>query len=78
MTTASGILSTHLGWPSIYSERSNGRTTIRLCLLRARRLDDARAYAEAALANFRTFGDRASFHIQAAEDLPATIDQPNP
>jgi tetratricopeptide (TPR) repeat protein len=42
---------------------------------RAGRLSDARAYAEAALANFRTFGDRAANDIKSVEELIAKIDQ---
>jgi hypothetical protein len=44
-------------------------------LARSGRLTDARAYAEAALANFETFGDRAATNIQDAERLIATIDE---
>jgi hypothetical protein len=39
------------------------------------RLSDARAYAEAALANFRTFGDRAADDIQQIERIIGSIDQ---
>jgi tetratricopeptide (TPR) repeat protein len=51
------------------------RANVAIALLRADRLTDARAYAEAALVNFRTFGDRAADHIQEAERLIAAIDQ---
>ena len=44
-------------------------------LAAAGRLDDARVYADAALANFREFGDRAADDIQHTEDLIAAIDQ---
>jgi tetratricopeptide (TPR) repeat protein len=44
-------------------------------LLRARRFDDARAYNQAALENFREFGDRAAAEIQKAEQLFARINQ---
>jgi tetratricopeptide (TPR) repeat protein len=44
-------------------------------LARSGRLADARAYAEAAFANFQTFGDRAADHIQAVEILIAAIDK---
>jgi tetratricopeptide (TPR) repeat protein len=51
--------------------RENGAIT----LLGVGRLDDAGAYAEAALANFRTFGDRAAANIQKVENLIAKISQ---
>jgi tetratricopeptide (TPR) repeat protein len=51
------------------------RYNVGLALLNARRPSDARAYAEAALANFATFGDRAADHIQQTERLIAAIDQ---
>jgi ABC-type transporter Mla subunit MlaD len=51
------------------------RANVAMALLAAGRLSDARAYAEAALANFRTFGDRAADHIQDIERLVANIDQ---
>jgi len=44
-------------------------------LLLAQRFDDARAYAEAALANYRTFGDRAAEKIHDVEGLLAAIDE---
>jgi tetratricopeptide (TPR) repeat protein len=40
----------------------------------AGRMSDARIYAEAALANFREFGDRAAAEIQKVEALLAAID----
>src|SRR5262249_35844249 len=46
-----------------------------IALLDAGRLSDARAYAEAALANFRTFGGRAAGDIQETERVIAAIDQ---
>jgi hypothetical protein len=51
------------------------RKNVALTLLNAGRLSDARAYAEAALANFRTFGDRAADRTQKTERLIADIDQ---
>jgi hypothetical protein len=51
------------------------RFNVALALLGADQLTDARAYAGAALANFRTFGNRAAAHIQNAERLIADIDQ---
>ena len=51
------------------------RFYVAFALLRAQRLDDARAYAEAALANSREFGDRAAAEIQKAEQLIAAIDE---
>jgi len=45
------------------------RLNVSITLFQASRLADARAYAEAALANFRTFGDRATDRIQRAERL---------
>jgi tetratricopeptide (TPR) repeat protein len=44
-------------------------------LLSAGRLDDARSFAEAALANFQTFGERAAADIQNAVTLIADIDK---
>jgi tetratricopeptide (TPR) repeat protein len=46
-----------------------------LTLLDAGRLADARAYADAALANYRTFGDRAADRIQRAERLISHINE---
>jgi tetratricopeptide (TPR) repeat protein len=51
------------------------RRNVAIALLDAGRLSDGRAYAEAALANFRSFGDRAADHIQDTERLIAEIDQ---
>jgi len=51
------------------------RFNVAIALLDAGRLPDAHAYAEAALANFRTFGDRAADLIQSTEGLIAAIDQ---
>jgi tetratricopeptide (TPR) repeat protein len=51
------------------------RFNVAVTLFGRGRFTDARAYAEAALANFRTFGDRAAVYIQKAERLIAEIDQ---
>lgn len=51
------------------------RENVAIALLNTGRPSDARAYAEAALANFRTFGDRAADNIQRTEHLIAAIDQ---
>jgi tetratricopeptide (TPR) repeat protein len=51
--------------------RSNVATT----LLTAGRADDARAYAEAALADFQIFGERALGEIQLTKKLIADIDK---
>ena len=51
------------------------RYNVALALLDAGRLDDARAYAEAALANYQTFGERAAAEIQRTERLIAAIDK---
>ncbi len=51
------------------------RFNVAIDLLLAARHDDARAYAEAALANFRKFGDCAAAQIQRAEQLIADIDK---
>jgi tetratricopeptide (TPR) repeat protein len=52
------------------------RANVAMTLRTAGRLADARAYAEAALANFRTFDDRAAAdHIQRTERLIAIIDR---
>jgi tetratricopeptide (TPR) repeat protein len=56
-------------------EAGRRRFNAAMTLLRADRLTDARAYAEAALANFRTFSDRAADHIQKTERLIAGINQ---
>jgi tetratricopeptide (TPR) repeat protein len=54
-----------------------GRTryNVALTLLPATRFSEARAYAVAALENFRTFGDRAADDIQSTEGLIADIDE---
>jgi len=44
-------------------------------LHQARRLEDAQAYAQTALANFQEFGDRASAEIQKTQQLIALIQQ---
>jgi hypothetical protein len=54
---------------------SEARRNVAIALRAAGRPSDARAYAEAALANFRTFGDRAADRIQHCESLIAAIDQ---
>ena len=51
------------------------RFNVAVALFQAERFDDARAYAEAALANFQTFGDRAAEDIQKTEQLLADIDK---
>jgi len=51
------------------------RRNVARALLSAGRLADARAYAQAALANFLTFNDRAVVEIQASENLIAEIDK---
>jgi tetratricopeptide (TPR) repeat protein len=51
------------------------RENVAITLLKVGRLSDARAYAEAALANFRTFGDRAADAIRKVERLIALIDE---
>jgi tetratricopeptide (TPR) repeat protein len=51
------------------------RFNVALTLLDADGFDDARAYAEAALANFQTFGERAAAQIQNTERLIADIDK---
>ena len=51
------------------------RRNVAVTLVDAGRLSDSRAYAEAALANFRTFGDRAADDIQKTERLIADIDE---
>jgi tetratricopeptide (TPR) repeat protein len=65
-----------------YCERAGdifgaGRTRFNVAnaLLDAGRLSDARAYAEAALVNFRTFGDRAADMIQRTDGIIGAIDQ---
>jgi tetratricopeptide (TPR) repeat protein len=49
------------------------RFNVAVTLADADRLTDARAYAEAALTNYRTFGDRAADLIQRTEGLIAKI-----
>jgi tetratricopeptide (TPR) repeat protein len=51
------------------------RANVAIALRGAGRLSDARAYAEAALANFRTFGDRAADPIQKTERMIAQINE---
>jgi tetratricopeptide (TPR) repeat protein len=51
------------------------RFNVAVDLLNARRFDDARAYAEAALANYQSFGARAADKVQRAEGLLADINQ---
>jgi tetratricopeptide (TPR) repeat protein len=53
----------------------NRRFNVALSLLRFGRLPDARAYAEAALANFRSFGARAQENIDSTMRLIAHIDE---
>jgi tetratricopeptide (TPR) repeat protein len=51
------------------------RFNLALTLLRAGQLDDARAYAETALINFQTFGERAAVDIQRAEKVIDSINR---
>jgi tetratricopeptide (TPR) repeat protein len=51
------------------------RYNVTLALHGAGRPDDARAYAKAALANFQTFGERATTEIQATKSLITKIDK---
>jgi tetratricopeptide (TPR) repeat protein len=51
------------------------RENVARALLQAKRFDDARAYAEAALANYRTFDERGVDHIQETERLLTAIDK---
>jgi len=51
------------------------RANVAQTLREAGRLAEAHAYAQAALANFRDFGDRAAANIQSAERLIAEINQ---
>jgi tetratricopeptide (TPR) repeat protein len=51
------------------------RQNVAVTLLQAKRFGDAHAHAEAALANFREFGDRAAHQIQNAEQLLAHINE---
>jgi tetratricopeptide (TPR) repeat protein len=50
------------------------RSNVAHLLFEVGRLPDARAYAEAARANFESFGDNASRHLKVVEDLIAQID----
>jgi len=59
------------------------RVNVAITLAKTDRLPDARAYAEAAISNFATFGDRAAAEIQHAQELldainQAIADQENP
>ncbi len=49
------------------------RFNVAAALLDAGRFADARAYAEAALANYSTFGDRAAADIERTQRLLARI-----
>ena len=51
------------------------RYNVATTLLGAGRQDDARAYAEAALTNYQTFGDRAAAEIEKTKHLIAEIDR---
>jgi tetratricopeptide (TPR) repeat protein len=51
------------------------RQNVAVTLLQAGRFDDARAYVEAALANFQSFGARAAEYVEKAKRLLAAIDQ---
>jgi len=51
------------------------RANVAIALFRADRLASARAYAEAALANFMDFGGRAADRIRMIEQVVAAIDQ---
>jgi tetratricopeptide (TPR) repeat protein len=51
------------------------RFNVALALLRAERFDDARDYSEAAMANFRQFGDRGAERIHGAQQLIAIISE---
>ncbi len=51
------------------------RFNVGLGLLRAGRFAEARVYAEAARANFQTFGDRAADQIEMTDSLIADIDR---
>ena len=63
-------------------DAARGRFNVAVALARAGRLTDARAYADAALRNFETYGDRAADEIQKTHALLADIDrdlaQPKP
>jgi tetratricopeptide (TPR) repeat protein len=65
----------------LYKEQSNdifgaGQTRFNAAhaLLQASCFEDARSFAEAALANYREFGDRAAVQIQRTEQLLVAID----
>ncbi|MCI2430466.1 CHAT domain-containing protein [Candidatus Acetothermia bacterium] len=51
------------------------RFNVALALAQANRLADARVYADAALRNYETFGDRAAEDIQKTRELIADIEQ---
>ncbi len=51
------------------------RSNVAIALSQAERFDDARAYAEAAFANYRSFGDRAADRVQKVKGLLAAIDE---
>jgi tetratricopeptide (TPR) repeat protein len=51
------------------------RRNVALALLEAGRLDDARAYAEAALANYQTFGERAADNIRDIQQLFTVVNE---
>jgi hypothetical protein len=51
------------------------RFNVALALRDADRLPDARAYAEAALRNYQTYGDRAAEDIQDTQRLIAAIEE---
>jgi hypothetical protein len=50
-----------------------GRFNVAVALAQAKRFDDARAYAEAAFANFRRLGDGAVEYVHSVERLMTTI-----
>ena len=51
------------------------RFNIAVALFQVQRFDDARAYANEAVINFRRFGDRAAGYIGKVESLVALIDE---
>jgi tetratricopeptide (TPR) repeat protein len=51
------------------------RFNVALALARANRLADAQVYADAALRNYETYGDRAAEEIQRTRELIADIEQ---
>jgi tetratricopeptide (TPR) repeat protein len=72
----------HYGQDIRYCEEAGdilraGRTrcNVAIALLHAGRLHDARTYAEAALTNFQTFGDRAAVDVRRTEELIANINE---